>query len=70
MLFMTRHRILRRDEYPLLSSYDIKVLPAFFLPRRDTTSDEIFRQMEVRHAKRRAASASKDKRQLAAEPGG
>ncbi len=70
MLFMTRHRILRRDEYPLLSCHDIKVLLAFFLPRRDTTSDEIFRQMEVRHAKRRAASESKAKRQLAAEPGG
>ncbi len=70
MLFMTRHRMLRRDEYPLLSCYDVKVLLACFLPRRDTAFDEVLRQMEVRHAKRRAASESKAKRQLAVEPGG
>jgi len=70
MLFMTRHRMLRCDEYPLLSCYDIKVLLTYFLPRRDTAFNEVLRQMEVRHAKRRAASESKAKRQLALEPGG
>ncbi len=68
MLFMTRHRIIRRDDYPLLSCYDMKVLLAYFLPQRDTTLDEVFRQMEVRHAKRRAASESKAIRQFAVEP--
>lgn len=68
MLFMTRHRILRYDEYPLLSCYDIKVLLAHFLPRRDTTFDEVLRQMEVRHAKRWVASESKAKRQRAVGP--
>ncbi len=45
---------------------NITVLPAFFLPRRVTTSDDIFRLIEVRHAKRQAASESKAKRQIAA----
>ena len=70
MLFMTRHRILNRDAYPLLSCYDMKVLLAYFLPRRDTTSDEVFRQMEIRHTKRRAASECKARRQFAVEPDG
>jgi len=70
MLFMTSQHLQREGEYPLLSCYDLKVLLAYFLPRRGTTFDEVLRQMEVRHAKRRAASESKAERQLTPEPGG
>ena len=63
MLFMTRHRMIWRDEIPLLSCYDIKVLLAYFLPKRQNAAEEILRQMELRHAKRKAASENAAKRQ-------
>ncbi len=56
MLFMTKQRMLHKEEYPLLSCYDIKVLLAYFLPDRKNSVEEIMRQMEVRHVKRRTAS--------------
>lgn len=63
MLFMTKQKLLYQDEIPLLSCYDIKVLLAYFLPNRKNSADEILRQMELRHSKRRAASESAAKRQ-------
>jgi hypothetical protein len=66
MLFMTKQRMLYKDEHPLLSCYDIKVLLAYFLPSRKNTVSEILRQMEVRHKKRRAASESAVRRREAA----
>ena len=58
MLFMTRYRMLFAEEKPLLSCYDIKILLAHFLPSRNQSTDEILRQLERRHHKRRAASES------------
>ena len=58
MLFMLKTRLSHKDDYPLLSCYDIKVMLAYFLPRRDTTFEEIQRQMEVRHRKRQLSIAS------------
>ncbi len=63
MLFMMKHRMLWADDIPLLSCYDIKVLLAHFLPRRQDSAEEIIRQMELRHAKRMAASENAAKRQ-------
>jgi SRSO17 transposase len=73
MLFMTKHRMLHKDDVPLLSCYDIKVMLAHFLPEKAETIEDIIRQMEVRHKKRRAATASARKRRqvqaaLAASP--
>jgi SRSO17 transposase len=65
MLFMTKQRMLHKDTCPLLSCYDIKVLLAYFLPRRDATKEEIYRQMEIRHKKRKAASENAKNRRTA-----
>ncbi len=70
MLFMTKIRMMYQGKTPLLSCYDIKVLLAYFLPNRKNSVDEILRQMELRHDKRRAASESAAKRRrLASETG-
>jgi SRSO17 transposase len=55
MLFQLEERLLHRQTHPLLSGRDIRALLNHFLPRRDTTLDEVLRQMEVRHRKRQAA---------------
>ena len=55
MLFMLNERLTQEEEYPLLSCSDITTLLARFLPRRDIHPDEVIRQMEVRHKKRRAS---------------
>lgn len=71
MLFMTKQRMLYEDEHPLLSCYDIKVLLVHFLPSRKNTTAEILRQMQKRHAKRRAASENAARRrQVAADSAG
>ena len=55
MLFMLKERIEQRQEIPMLSCADIETLLAQFLPRRDRDDDEVIRQMESRHRKRRAS---------------
>ena len=55
LLFMLETKIKQEDSYHLLSCYDIQVLLAHFLPRRDITKREVIRQMLIRH-KQRAAS--------------
>lgn len=55
MLFMLKERIEQRQEIPMLSCADIETLLAQFLPRRDRDDDEVIRQMELRHRKRRAS---------------
>lgn len=55
MLFQLEERLRHRTTHPLLSGRDIRALLNQFLPRRDTTLEEILRQMEVRHRKRQAA---------------
>ena len=56
MLFLTKQRMVHQEAHPLLSCHDIKLLLAHFLPKRQTSIEEILRQMEVRHHKRLAAS--------------
>ena len=50
-----KERIEHEEDCPLLSCADIETLLAHFLPRRDTGVDEVIRQMEERHRKRRAS---------------
>lgn len=68
MLFLTKQRILFAKDAPLLSCRDIKHLLAHFLPRRDSTLDEILRQIEIRHAKRRADTENAFKRKKSKHP--
>jgi SRSO17 transposase len=62
MLFITKQRMLYKEDCPLLSCHDIKMLLAYFLPRRDVTREEIIRQMEIRHKKRHSASENSKRR--------
>lgn len=55
MLFMLVQRIEHAEHRPLLSCSDIELLLARFLPRRDTTPEEVLRQMEHRHRQRQAS---------------
>src|SRR5512143_327742 len=64
MLFTLEERRLHQHTHPLLSGIDIRALLNHFLPRRDTTWEEVLRQMEVRHRKRQAAIDSAHRRQL------
>lgn len=53
LLFMLEIRVKNAEAYDLLSTADIKELLIYFLPKRKTSEHEIFRQMEIRHKKRR-----------------
>ena len=63
MVFMLSEKIKHEDDYPLLSCADIEDLLAHFLPRRDTTRDEVIRQMEERHRQRQNSINSHTRRQ-------
>jgi SRSO17 transposase len=63
MLFLLETRTEQQESYPLLSCPDIAILLAHFLPRRDTTQEEVFRQMNVRHRQRQASIDSAYRRQ-------
>jgi SRSO17 transposase len=67
MLFMLEERLSQQESYPLLSCSDIEVLLAQFLPRRDSSVEEIVRQMEARHAARQRAIDSAYRRQRLAD---
>ncbi len=63
LLFMLSERILNREERPLLTCADIESLLAVFLPRRDTTVEEVMSHMERRHKQRQADIDSAARRQ-------
>jgi SRSO17 transposase len=63
MLFLLEERQLHQQTRPLLSGRDIRALLNHFLPRRDTTLEEVLRQMEIRHRKRQAATDSAYRKQ-------
>jgi SRSO17 transposase len=63
MRFMLEERLLHQDTRPLLSGTDIRALLNHFLPRRDTTFEEVLRQMELRHRKRQAGLDSANRKQ-------
>jgi SRSO17 transposase len=70
MLFTLEERLLHQQTHPLLSGTDIRALLNHFLPRRDTTLEEVLRQMAVRHRKRQAAIDSAHRRQQLKEQSG
>jgi SRSO17 transposase len=55
MLFMLTERLRQRKQFPLLSCADIESLLAHFLPRRDTTKQEVLGLLIARHKKRQKA---------------
>lgn len=63
LLFLVRERQFQKEELPLLSAGDIKVLLARVLPRRDQDPEEIIRQIQRRHRQRQAAIDSAYQRQ-------
>jgi hypothetical protein len=54
MLFMLKQRLLFKDDYPLLSCFDIVCILKFLLPRRATTLKEVIQQLEERHRRNQA----------------
>ena len=63
MLFFLEERELHEEDSPLLSCSDIVALLCHYLPRRDVSEEEVFRQMQVRHERRQAAIDSAYKKQ-------
>jgi SRSO17 transposase len=53
MLFMLKIKIQYDDTCELISSNDIRELLYHFLPKRAVTTEEVLRQMAIRHQKRR-----------------
>ena len=51
-LFLQRERISNAQAFPLLSCQDVVTMLEFYLPKRDVTEEELFRQMAERHRKR------------------
>ena len=64
MLFLLEQRLFYKKNIPLLSCFDIVCILSFLLPQRAFTTDEVFRQMEVRHKKRQSAIDSAYRKQL------
>lgn len=64
MVFMAGERHRQKKELPLLSCSDIEELLSRFLPRRDTTKEEVIRQMHQRHKQRKQAMESHRKTNL------
>ncbi len=64
MLFMLKERLLNEEDVPLLSCADIETLLTHFLPRRNTTNEEVIAQMEKRHRKRQSAIESQKRKQF------
>jgi SRSO17 transposase len=62
-LFTVKERIAVADEVPLLSARDIVELLDYYLPRRERTEAEVFRQMADRHRRRAQAIKSHAKHQ-------
>ncbi len=70
MLFILQQRANHQDTHPLLSTADIKILLAHFLPRQDNTAEEVVRQMDFRHRQRQSSIESAIRRKrLHSEPG-
>ncbi len=57
--FMLEARLSHADMHPLLSCYDLQILLATTLPdRRFDSQEEVMRQMQIRHEKRKASTES------------
>jgi len=63
MLFLLEQRLLYKEDIPLLSCVDVVVILSFLLPQRALDTDELFRQMKLRHKKRLSAIESAYRKQ-------
>ncbi len=63
MVFMLEQRLSYKDSHPLFSCADIISMLCNFLPKRSINSEEVLRQLEVRHHKRKASTESAYRRQ-------
>jgi hypothetical protein len=63
LLFLLEERQLHHQTRPLFSGRDICARLNQFLPQRDTTLEEVLRQLEVRHRKRQTAIDSAYRKQ-------
>jgi hypothetical protein len=63
MLIMLEQRLSHKGSHPLLSCQDIISLLCNFLPKRSITSEEVLRQIKVRHHKRRSSIQSAYRKQ-------
>ncbi len=52
MLFVTQQKLLNRESAPLLSTHDVVELLSFYLPSKQKSEQEIFRQLAHRHSAR------------------
>jgi hypothetical protein len=64
MLFMLEQRLLNKEHFPLLGCFDIVSIFSFILPHRTTTQQEVIRQLEICHERRRSAIESAHRTQL------
>jgi len=64
MLFHLEERLLHQEAIPLLTPVDTMALLAVFFPKHEAPEEEVFRQIEARHKKRRAAAESAKRKQL------
>jgi SRSO17 transposase len=67
MLFMLEQRLFHKDTLPLISCTDIVAMLNFFLPNRAVTEEEVFRQLEERHRRRRLSIIFAYKKQICEE---
>lgn len=58
MLFLLQERQQKTCTHPLLSCADVVEVLQFLLPKRKNSLPEVLRQLESRHARRRAAMES------------
>ena len=62
--FMLEERVRQKETHPMLSHSDIEHLLKAFLPRRDASPQEVVRQIEQRHRKRKSAMENAYLKQL------
>jgi WD40 repeat protein len=60
MLFMLTERLQMKDQCPLLSCADVERMLAAFLPRRDTSVEQVFSHMETKNSIRVLTSVNGD----------
>jgi hypothetical protein len=68
MLFALQQKLFNRDMVPLLSTRDIVELLSYYLPSRQTSEDELFRQMQQRHLSRIKSIAHHYKNENRSDP--
>lgn len=67
MLFQLRERMMHAEDCPLLSCADVVELLRHFLPVAAVTPEDVLRQLELRHRKRRASMDSASETQVPLE---